>query len=379
MDLPYELVLEVLAFLSVKDIFPKIASTCSALNTLAWSPHHLQSVIYRDFKLNLLHPKPDVVRLLLRNAACFAPSQERVEFYGFATNGGVDVDMTYLWVRNMFEVSDKGYSTRDDYFNINCAAVLSSSLKIPDLKQGPLACLRRLESVLNVPPCQETDTVLDLLVALINLRSLLTAEHREFYPEYNNSIQDLMNYARPNVARLTQSSHLDLHLSESIDFDRVASSNQTCFIHGLKISREGNYTCPVASLVVIVSDSYIPVISPEFDRFNDLTSPAQVKMANEIDPSVPDTDTPVVSDEFTYIEFKPSQGPLQPVLWLRFSPGHLDEVSVTLSRRHSCKFMYVKLIDCENRKEIRGWMHPNTNIDIRHVLATGAVVSLDSS
>jgi hypothetical protein len=377
MDLPSELLLEVLAFLSVKDLFLKIASTCSALNTLVWSPRHLQTVIYRDFKLDLLHPKPEVVRRLLRNAACFAPSQQRVEFYGFATNGGVDVDNTVMWVRNMFDVSDLGYSTRDEAFNVNCSAVLSSSLQIPDLKQGPLAFLRRLESALNVPPCQETDSVMDLLVAIAGLRGLLTAEHHELYDDYNKSVQNLFKYVRPDVARLTKSIHLDLHLTEPIDYDRVASSNQTCIINGLKISRKGSYTCPVASLVVMVSDSYVPVISPEFDRYNDLTSPAQVRLAHEMDPAVPDADAPLVRDEFTCVEFKPSRGTLRPVLWLRFSPGHLEEISVTLSRRHSCKYLYVKLIDCENRKEIRGWMHPNTNIDITHVIATGSLVSLD--
>jgi hypothetical protein len=375
MNLPSELVLEVLAFLSVKDLFLKITSTCSTLNALVWTPLHLQAVIYRDFKLSLLNSKPQVVRRLLRNAACFAPSLQGIEFHGFATNGGVEEDSIHFWVCSMFEVSEDCYSTRQEHFNINCAAVLSSSLKIPNLKQGALAFLRRLESVLNVPPYEETDSVIDLIIAFIELGSVLTAEQIEIYPDYIDSLQTLLRYMKQNIASLTKSSHLDLHLTEPIDFDRVASSNQTCIIHGLKISRKGDYTCPVASLVVMVSDSYIPVISPEFDRFNDLTSPAQVSMAHEIDSSFPDTDAPVVSDELTYVEFKPCPGPLRPVLWLKFSPGHLDEVSVTLSRRHSCKFLYVKLIDYENKDEIRVGRHPN--IDISHVLVTGSLVNLD--
>jgi hypothetical protein len=146
-------------------------------------------------------------------------------------------------------------------------------------------------------------------------------------------------------------------------------------IHALKISRDGEFTCPVATLVVLCSESYFPVDSTEFSKFNDLKTAAEVKMAHELDPSFPDCDAVIARQGYHYLEFKHSSTALQPMVWLKFNPSCMEEAVLSLVRRFSCKFVYVKLIDCENRKEARGWNHDFENIDITYAVALGRVVS----
>lgn len=376
MELPSELVLEILAFLTVKDLYLKVAYLSYELHQLTRTPQFISSLLYRDIKYSLDLPDIGQSRRLLRNARCYEASKRLVDFYGFATSGGVDVDMTYLWVRNMFEISERGYSTQEDAFNVNCAAVLQNALNPRNVKQEAFEFLKRLQGVLGVEVTVECESVIDILISLTNLRSLLTLDHRDLFNEYVNHVQHLMSHASPNLFALTKANFTELHLTEQINLEVAESSRLLCCIHGLQISRKGPYTCPVASLVVLCSDSYISVQSQDFDRFNNLTSPAQVKLAHEMDSSVPDSYPETTTEEYCYLEFKPTHGPLWPILWMRFSPNSLEEVSIELRRRYTCKFLYVKLIDAENRMEARGWVHDRMNIDVTHVLVQGNLIDL---
>lgn len=376
MELPTEILILVLEYLNVKEIYLKVAILNTELSNLTRSESFTRVLMMRDLQFKASGSSAEVYRRLLRNASCYQRSHQQIDFYGFATNGGVDVDMPYLWVRNMFEIGDKGYSTKEDAFNVNCAAVLDESMKHLNLMTESVLYLRRLEGILGTAP-QEVDTLTDILHSLYDMRTSLSHEHRDVIPEYIRVMQTIHKYISPNVGMLTKASYTDLELTESIDFDKVEASRKVCCLHGLKISRVGSYTCPVASLIVFCSMSYVSVNSPEFEKFNNLVSPEQVHLAHEIDSTVPDFSEVVQTDNHSYLEFMPSGGPLVPLLWLRFNPNCLEEAVVWLSRRCLCKFLYVKLIDCENRMEARGWVHDRMNIDIKHVLALGTSVSLD--
>ena len=68
---------------------------------------------------------------------------------------------------------------------------------------------------------------------------------------------------------------------------------------------------------------------------------------------------------------------LKPVLWIQFlEEGRIDEVCVKLNREVTGKYIYVKLIQPEDRREHRGWLHDNMNIDCKIVMPIGRVISI---
>lgn len=372
MDLPTELTYQVLLYLPLSDLFLKVALVHSELHHLTRSLNFIQIIVNRDICMTQRDLSKELCKYLLR--ICLIQSSQPLEFYGFATNGGIDEGAPQLWVRNMFEFGESGYSTKENAFNVNCAAVFDNSLRLSSLLNGSIEFLRRLEQSMQLPP-QTVGSLADVFHALFSLR-LVFNEPNPLFPEYIRCIQAIHEYLSPDVSTLTKSIGNVLFLEERIDFALVEASPNYCCLQGVKISRAGAYTCPISTLILYCSDTYIPVNSPEFDKYNDLRAPEQVKLAHDVDPTFPDIGMTVLTANHSYLEFKSCSGPLIPVLWLQFRPDRFEEAVVKFSRRFVCKFIYVKLIDCENRREAQRWMHDNMNIDIRHVLALGTSLTL---
>ena len=67
-------------------------------------------------------------------------------------------------------------------------------------------------------------------------------------------------------------------------------------------------------------------------------------------------------------------GELKPLLWVQFN---LDEsVQISLVNKVVCRYVYVKLINCEDKRTEIGWEHPDMNIDMSTVLLEGSIFKL---
>eukprot|EP00359_Climacostomum_virens_P002477 CAMPEP_0204918916 /NCGR_PEP_ID=MMETSP1397-20131031/16528_1 /ASSEMBLY_ACC=CAM_ASM_000891 /TAXON_ID=49980 /ORGANISM="Climacostomum Climacostomum virens, Strain Stock W-24" /LENGTH=314 /DNA_ID=CAMNT_0052092447 /DNA_START=1 /DNA_END=942 /DNA_ORIENTATION=+ len=314
MELPTELLVSILSFLTVKELYSSVALINREFAELMRNHKFREAVLYRDLHYIPSEHSDELYVSLLMNAPCFKASKKAIDFYGFATSGGVDVDMPYLWVRNMFESGEKGYSTQEEAFNVNCAAVLDNSMRYQNLMKVAVLLLRRLEQMLELEP-QTVETLIDVLHALYDLRNSLNQSHRDIIPDYIRVMQQLQNHITPNVGMLTKKAYTELLLVENIDIDKANASKNFCVIHSLTISRKGSYTCPVASLIVFCSMSYVKVESPEFEKYNNLKTLEQLRLVSELDATFPLTGDEIETENYSYVEFKRSTEALVPMIW----------------------------------------------------------------
>jgi hypothetical protein len=149
----------------------------------------------------------------------------------------------------------------------------------------------------------------------------------------------------------------------------------TAVIHSLANQEQATFY--VATLIVFCSDLYFSVDSPEFSRFNHFTTHEAVRLAREADQVIPALDHPVSTIHFTYCEFAASTDKLQPLVWLK-KEATKDNAEIKLSRRFTGKFLFVKLIDIEDRmSQFDRSIHPEPNIDVKYVVALGQVIKLN--
>lgn len=376
MDLPSDLVYEVLGYLTVKDLYLGVALANSQLTKFTNCKKFIAALIQRDLNFSVSEPSVELSRKLLRCAACFRCPSRAIDFYGFATNGGVQLDNQAQWVRNMFEYGFLGYSSQERITNVNCAAVLDRAMRPISLRAEYARYLSRLETELEYHR-QIRGSPADIYDSLLNLRVYMEMYSQHLIPECVGRLQTLYEYITPNVCSITKQPNTDLLLAERLDLDNIEASRHLCCIHSFEISRAGDFSCPVASLIIFCSMTYIPVNSQEFQRYDSLETAEQVLLAHNIDSSIPDVWELKETINHASMEFKPSSRPLVPVLWLRFKPDCLKKAKVELNRRFTCKFLYVKLVHSENRMEARRRVHDQMNIDIRHVIAFGTIFCLD--
>jgi hypothetical protein len=371
MELPADLHWEIMTYLSVKEIFLTAALLNTDFHQASQSLKFLESLVHRDLGVRLHSHDSDTCKAVLRhNSPCFPASQQPLHFYGFATSGAIDAETPELWVRNMFELDDLGYSS-DNGSNINCAAVLEATLTRYSVRLEAVAFLRSLEQSLGVQRLPDR-SLIDIINSFDKIRVGVWSRLSELLPGYFSHRSALLNLRMiPSLASLTRSEASKL-MSEHIDLAEATASPLWGCIHRLKISRQGPYTCPVAALLVLCSPQFLAPDSPEFLKFNDLTTLQQLEQA----PSVPSVVNSVVAANYSYCEFKPADSPLQPMLWVKFNPHSEEVVEVTLSTRRLCKFLYTKLVNCEDRMQELGWVHPETNIDICYVVAEGELIAL---
>ena len=156
---------------------------------------------------------------------------------------------------------------------------------------------------------------------------------------------------------------------ENVDFPAYS---QLAFLSKLKISRRGSYTCPVKTLLILSSLRYVDIEDEEFDRYEGLEDLAEVRKLG--------VRYVEERDEYRYCELK-CRGELgvQPLLWVQFAESaEVDELVVDLEQRFPSLYLYLRLIDAEDRRTQQQWVHDMTNIDIRCVVPKGLEVLIQT-
>jgi hypothetical protein len=378
MELPSCLLWELMLHFSVKEIY----STISCINTTSLEVsrdlNFLKALISRDLGLTVGSPDAFSCRRILRsNSPCYAGSETIIDFYGFASSGALDYDAPHLWVRNMFEIDEFFYSTCGGVDNVNCAAVLEAALACHQIRLVGAEVLKSLEECFQKPsfPNRPVIELIDCLNALERTVRTQIPQRLDEFAKVRDALASFRSV--PDLPSLTTSRSSKV-LCEDIGIAEAEVAPVTAVIHSLAVSREGHFTCPVATLIIFCSDLYFPVDSPEFSRFNNFKTHEAVRLAREADPLIPALDHPVSTRHYTYCEFATSSDKLRPIVWLKFNQASRENAEIKLSRRFTGKFLYVKLIDCENRmSQFERVFHPEPNIDVRYVVALGQVVKLN--
>lgn len=163
-----------------------------------------------------------------------------------------------------------------------------------------------------------------------------------------------------------------------LDFDKnsVGISQNFAVIDEIFISRLGDYTCPVETLMVFTSFTMVDILDQQLRNFNDLKKYEDLLEMKEFFKHVlPKKKIEVNGAE--YCEFGYCHEVLKPVLWVKFLETNLiGEILIHLAQKMTGKFVYVKLIRPEDRREEHNWLHEDMNIDCKSVNFKGRVISL---
>jgi hypothetical protein len=371
MNLPTTLNLEILAYLCLHDIFLKAALVSTRFNKLVKHSALLNALLTREVRLD--QPRLDVatcVELLKCNSSSFKRTDRPLSFYGFATNGGICASENKAWLRIFNDHEKYGYTAKAESLNVNCAAVLECTMRSSILDRA-YRLLKRIERKLEqtIPVDQSRASIMNYLRIYERICGTLDqSAHKRKCKAFYAALAKGRMPRQPT--KLIFADVSALLLCERLNFQAAELSQHFACIYGLRIMRDASYhKYPVATMVVFCSDTVVPVDSPEFSKFNDLASPEMVRHTHELDAAVPGFDGVVDSDSCSFLEFKASSSALRPVIWLKFRPG-VEEVTVVLSRCFCCKFLYIKLIDFEERLGFFIQQH-RKSIHIGSVVALG--------
>ena len=389
--LPDCLLYEVLAYLPVPSL-SALSQTSHEFHAIYTSDLLTILLLSRDCHLPHLYPRPSgpvplptsAQRAILKAGQ----SGERgvLEYYGFATSGGVDENDPYYWMRKVFCPDNKSYCSRTECTNVNLAGILTMTQGIQPQVELQKQLKARLQ--LAITNMGEDGYRLKNLVEQTGERfgSLVLYKLTQGSPTNLQEPTETLEEAMHKVATIlrgTVSHALDFPslqrspdnftlLEEPIPKPDFPESCCIALLTSLMISRRGGFTCPVETLMVFSSLTYIDVSDPLFDVYNGLTSLSEV-VSLPSSPILPATICP----SYTYCEFSISQScSLQPIVWVSFKTEEKRtvDVTVTLVQKFPSLYLYAKLINAEDRRGRR--VNEPMNIDVRCIVPIGTLCHL---
>lgn len=326
-------------------------------------------------------------------------NKEKLDYHGFATNGGVDEDNTHFWLHKVFKKSRSSvYCSQESTRNVNIAGVLKASQELlaekaalQKMKERLLEAAskidrgsRRLREVV------ENEDSLQMYGSEILKHFAATDPELLLLPgeqlaDMQKSIREVLGCIKsesPKINQLLQHPDNRLVLAESVPLPGFPTCTQIAFLKSVRVSRKGDFTCPVQTLMVFTSLTYVSIESTAFEVYNNLWTLGDVKALVDSTASVPPVHSITTENSYTVCEFRGKAGcELQPVFWLDFSPGESRElvVRVPLQQAFPSLYLYAKLIKPEDRRVERGWEHELMNIDIRYIHPKGQVMEVEVS
>lgn len=324
--------------------------------------------------------------------------REAIPLTAVLTTGGIDENNMHWWVQNMFTPNHHtAYCSRDNKNNILVAAVLASLVTDPPKPELATASkflaklLRGNERLRSIPDILPADSQEDLtgqeteiLFELFRMYSqILVPEQpadseidetqwiRSQLLEISQALKTIIeaNLSFKQVCPQTE----DLYYLERPHDKAIIASAKTLFIaREVIVSREGNYTCPLETFMVFISEDWIVPESEEFTRFDNLLRVEDVVSLGQL--NGPETLHREETESLVYCEFKRTSSPLHPVLWGKFKSRPGVEVHALLHQCFAGKYLYAKLINPENRMAELNDHHTTTNIDCKFVGVRGCVL-----
>lgn len=323
--------------------------------------------------------------------------REAIPLTALMTTGGIDENNMHWWAQNMFTPNHHtAYCSRDNKNNILVAAVLAHLVSDPPKPEFVTASkflaklLRGNERLRSIPDILPADSEEDLtgqeveiLFELFRIYSQILVPERPNESEMDETqwirsqllviSQALKTIIESNLSFQQVSPHAeDLYYLERPHDQALISSAKALFIaKEVIVSREGNYTCPLETFMVFISEDWIAAESEEFTKFDNLLQADDVVSLGPL--NGPETLHRVETESTVYCEFKRTSAQLHPVLWGKFKARQGVEIRVSLQQCVAGKYVYVKLINPENRMAELQDPHTTTNIDCKFVGVMGSV------
>ena len=125
----YEIIIDILKFLTIPEIFRECISLNSEWRRAISSDHLLQYLVQRTY--NLRSPPRISADQSYRILKSLRKEPKLLEFFGFISSGGVDENIMRFWCMNLFRSKGEAYCAHDDSENCNVGGVLLDSLVDP--------------------------------------------------------------------------------------------------------------------------------------------------------------------------------------------------------------------------------------------------------
>lgn len=186
--------------------------------------------------------------------------------------------------------------------------------------------------------------------------------YKSLYEELKNAEIQLIKYRRRTDDPFV--------IVEPLKFKENADGLYACS-KNLEFSREGKFTCPVETFLVFISEEIVDVESEDFSLYDNLFESADLDNLIENDLKIPKTYELIEGVGFQYRLFKRTYNKLKPVLWGKFTSREGVKIETKLNDIISGRFLYVKLVNPENRMTEMNDLHDHTNIDASYVQLLG--------
>lgn len=353
------IILKILAFLDVRTVFVDCMLSCKNLSTLVFSNKNIviqmiHHIIGEEISENT-RSQLDYKALLdiLKSLVIFERKDIDLPFYGYSANCGSDAnDPRYLFHQIFRRKKNQAICTAEgkDYWI-----------------KGALAydffALQHAENPTEI--------------------SLTDQEFSDMYKYLTSKREDI--FAMLEESRRTKK---DYNLEYRV-FPRAS------IIKSFKISRSGDVSCPVKSMMLFSSMKEIVEDDPTVSLFRNVTTELRLRelyVSSQRDelPKIHFTNIPYLSNLSKYFDSKTkgvsfvlfshkNHGKnVKPMLWLRFTELKRKELEVTM-RNHNffaSRYCLVKLYDCDDRMIEFEDFSENTNIDVNYISLKGSLTSI---
>ena len=388
--IPRDIFLEIIQFLSIKEVFLEVVLTCKHFKSTVESS---RLFLGRLLQLHLgitrsLFPSYASAQLLFQ--AALSPHISELDYTGFATSGGYHEDRLKYWVSNLYRDDGSKYCSRDNKNNINTAGVLTitqepkinqetynyfleifnnsgfiSDAVEPDYKRDGKLSLQQIREFRKAYNEREIDFIDELSWELQKSPEEVDRGLKEAFEKFN-----LPEIIPEDLRRRQDNLFVTL---EKIDYNAGSHGDKIAVVSKVLLSRKGRFTCPVETFVIFVSEVYVDIEDEEFSRYDNLLNYELVQK------EFPGGTRGLEGDAESgciYSEFYRSEGMLKPVIWGKFTNRKGKLISAHLWQKFSGNYLYSKLINAENRMDEMNDRHDTTNIDCSYLLAFGNVINL---
>lgn len=384
--LPYDLIPSILLYLPSSEIFTTTIYINQSFYLASKSIGFLRNLIQRDYYIQkaISISEQECITLLHQNISLkYTDDQNYLDFKGFITDGGIDEDNPAFWFENLFERTQKPYCCHEGRSNVNIGAVLIdtqiNNVEYYLAKRQAITIVKKwLERKNKTVPKQYEQAafaVFKYVFSNFPLDALATGEE-EIFKEQVVDIYAKLEIKEKDPVKARRFLNNPFLLEIPIDLSEANNSLKLACIRGFDISRNGDYTCPVQTLMIFTSESYIDVT--ELSYFDNLHNEESLKTLIDNSEGNYRINEKRTFNGYEFIEFGRTLGKIKPILWLNFlnNPRVVD-VNVNLNENYSGAYVYVKLIHPEDRRVERNWLHEDMNIDCAWVLPKGKLISLD--
>lgn len=295
----------------------------------------------------------------------------------------------------MFFKNSPGYCSRENKNNINCVGVLASTQ--PDLiSDGKSEIKDRIAQIIRNnkyvrqligdrlgkknDPLNYYEEMIFRYIYVNEPESLIHRHaNRQVALEFMQTIRllhDGLVNSQLVLSSFRRRSDDYFTLIRPINYENANKGNKLFVAKSVEINRSGEFTCPVESFMVFISEIYIDIESQEFEMYNDIQSSEDIDNLLLNDRNFPDAHELRQERLCEYRLFKYTRNSLKPLLWGKFIKKGGKKLEVKLRDLFSGAYLYMKLISPLNLMQEMGDMHDLTNIDVRYLGVKGIEIDV---